>query len=391
MRDNQLYNWQRFWSQRDAYINLGDSGFLVDPTSSTFAKSYNPELVTAQDFMLEPCLVLLGEPGSGKSTELSRLYRSTQEKIDNSRDVILYYNLRNYSSDSLLVKDIFENLDFQSWSRDSTRLYLFLDSLDEGLLTIKQLANTIGANLTKCPTERLFFRIACRTFEWPSTLESILSRLWRDQLKVYEIAPLRRMDVVEAASREEIDFTHFIEEIVQNEIVPLSIKPITLKFLFNTFKRHGSFPLTRSQLYENGCRLLCEEINDSRRVARQTGTLSGLQRLIIAGRIAAVLLITNKSAIFTGVDWGNLPLTDLSIDNLFGSDEQIDDLNFPITRAEVLETLATGLFTSRGEERFGFAHQTYAEFAAGWYLARSQLTMYQTQSLIFHPGDGGKK
>ncbi|NMB55395.1 MAG: hypothetical protein GYA15_11895 [Leptolinea sp.] len=388
----QLYNWQRFWSPRDAQINLSDRGFLVDPTTSTFAKAYNPELVTTQDLILEPCLVLLGEPGAGKSTELCKLYQLTQEKLTNSRNITLYYNLNNYSSDTLLVEEIFGNQNFKSWQGDSNNLFLFLDSLDEGLLTIKQLASTIGAYLAKNSNKRLFFRIACRTFDWPISLENKLINIWeRDQVKVYEIAPLRKMDIAEAAKKENVDSTSFIEEIIHSEVVPLSIKPITLKLLFTIYKQHQNFPLTKSELYESGCKLLCDEINESRRDAHQFGTLSTLQRLTVAGRIAAVLLLSNRSTIFTGTDWGNLPITDLSIDSLIGSNEKFDDLVFPITKAEVLETLATGLFNSRGDERFGFAHQTYAEFAAGWYLAKSQLTGHQIQSLFFHPGDGGKR
>lgn len=82
---------------------------------------------------------------------------------------------------------------------------------------------------------------------------------------------------------------------------------MTLNFLLNTYCRNGQLPLTRTALYLDGCRLLCEEQNQNRKVSGHVGKLTADRRLAIAARIAAVTVFTNRSAIWTGIDQGNVP------------------------------------------------------------------------------------
>jgi hypothetical protein len=56
----------------------------------------------------------------------------------------------------------------------------------------------------------------------------------------------------------------FLERIAALDAAPLAIKPVTLQFLMNIYLRDGEFPTEQLALYETGCRLLCEEQNDSR-------------------------------------------------------------------------------------------------------------------------------
>lgn len=51
----------------------------------------------------------------------------------------------------------------------------------------------------------------------------------------------------------------------------------------------------------------------------------------------------------------------------------------------------TGLFTSRGQHRLRWAHQTYAEFLAALYLCRRTMKLGQKLDLILHHGDPEKK
>jgi hypothetical protein len=61
------YPWKRFWSLRSSRLVLEPSGFLVDP-DGTYGKVLNPEVKHFSEIDATPCLVLLGEPGIGKST-----------------------------------------------------------------------------------------------------------------------------------------------------------------------------------------------------------------------------------------------------------------------------------------------------------------------------------
>src|SRR5439155_6773562 len=73
--------------------------------------------------------------------------------------------------------------------------------------------------------------------------------------------------------------------------------------------------------------------------------------------------------------------------DLLGGTEPIDGQPVEITEAVAREVLDTGLFSARGAEQLGFAHQTYGEFLAGWYVHSRGMDVAQMLSLITHPAD----
>lgn len=386
---NQIYNWKRFWCPREGKINLSDGGYLSDPESE-WGHIYNPDVVPFESIAKNPCLVLLGEPGIGKTSTMQAEQKAIEKKIEKEGCQTLWLDLRSYGSEDRLVHDLFENETFVFWANGNHILHVFLDSLDEGLLLINNMAVLLIDEFKKrkYPIERLYLRIACRTADWPSILENGLKELWgNDVVKVYELAPLRRMDVVEAAKVNNLDPEAFLYEIDRKEVVPLTIKPITLNFLLNTYRKKGSFPSTKSELYLEGCRRLCEETSESRRDAGLTGAFTAEQRLAVAARIAAIIIFANKYAVWTGIDWGDIPDEDVTVHKLCGGKENVNGNEFEVSEAAVKEAIATGLFSSRGLYRMGWAHQTYAEFLAARYLLQHQMTTAQIMSLIVHPGD----
>jgi predicted NACHT family NTPase len=372
-------------------MSLADDGYLFDPESE-WGHSYNPDLVTFAAIAKSPCLVLLGEPGIGKSYAIEAERKNLLKKIHQEGGQTLLLNLRSYRSDDRLVRDLFNSTDFNSWRNGTHDLHIFLDSLDECLLRIDTIATLLVDELNKYRNEvaRLYLRIACRTAVWPKVLEEGLEQLWgKDCVGVYELVPLRRVDVREAANANGLDSDAFLQEINTKKAVPLAIKPITLKFLLNTYRRNGQFsPAQRlHELYLEGCRLLCEEINPSRRASKLIGDFDVEQRLIVAARIAAVTIFANRFAIWTEVDLGDVPDEDVSVKTLCWGSESINGREFQVSEAAVRETLDTGLFSARGLNRMGWAHQTYAEFLAAWYVKQRQMTLPHVMSLIVHPDD----
>ena len=63
---NQLYDWKRFWCLRTGRFDLSDGGYLSDPESQ-LDTIQNPDTVPFTSMAMTPCLVLLSEPGIGKS------------------------------------------------------------------------------------------------------------------------------------------------------------------------------------------------------------------------------------------------------------------------------------------------------------------------------------
>ena len=122
-----------------------------------------------------------------------------------------------------------------------------------------------------------------------------------------------------AAASEGVESEDFLSEAREKNVVSLAIKPVTLKFLLKTYCYHnGQFPTNQTlcDLYLDGCRLLCEEVNRNRRESGLKGKLENEQRLIIAARIAAVIIFANRLAVWTDIHQGDVPEEDVLLHKL---------------------------------------------------------------------------
>jgi predicted NACHT family NTPase len=183
---------------------------------------------------------LLGEPGIGKSVAMAAERSNIEAKVKEEGGQLLWLDLRSHGSEDRLIGALFRSKEFVSWLSGRHELHIYLDSLDECLLRIEQLGSLLVDELTRYPVDRLRFRVACRTADWPNVLETGLRKLWPDgTFKAYELSPLRRVDVKVAATANGLDAEAFLQEIDRKEVVPLAIKPVTLRFLLNTYKNTG--------------------------------------------------------------------------------------------------------------------------------------------------------
>jgi hypothetical protein len=381
------YDWRRFWCPRGGIINLADRGFLVDPEHEQ-ARYYPARVVPLDSLSPFRCLVLLGEPGMGKSVALDAYRQQSGRSAGAAGETILPINLNRFTSDAYLVQSVFQHPRVNAWRQGSGMLHLVLDSVDECLIRIDTLAALLPAELEQLPLDRLKLWIVCRTAVWPEMLEAGLRRLFGENaVGVCELAPLRRKDVSVAAEADGIDAKAFLQEIDRRELAGLAMKPVTLRFLLNNFRRTGSLPTGQVELYQAGCLRLAEEENPSRRVPARADRLSAAQRLAVASRIAGLTVFCRHPVICLGVDDGSLPEGCLPLQALIGGTETADGHPFEVTEAAVRETLDTGLFSARGPEVLGFAHQTYAEFLAAGYLHTNRVTSKQMLGLVTHQAD----
>jgi hypothetical protein len=382
------FDWKRFWCPRGESIDLSDRGFLSDPEDK-WGKYDNPDLVTFERLADLPCAVLLGEPGIGKSWTLRADSPEVQGSLGPSAK-LMCLDLRSFGDERRLIDSLFHSDELESWRKGDWFLHVFLDSLDECLLRIDNVATLLADELPKQPVQRMRLRIACRTAPWPTVLENALTGLF-GACKPYEMVPLRRIDVQRAAEQSGIiDSNAFLARIDALDVSSLAIKPVTLKFLISTYLRDGDFPKNHIELYEKGCRILCEEPNESRRGSGRRGRLSPDERLAVASRIAAVTQLGKRFAVYTGSEAEGVPPEDVFINDLSrGVERAIDEI--PVSMDALWEVLDTGLFSSRGPNRIGWAHQTYAEFLTARYCKRRNMPIEQTRSLIFHPSDQGRR
>ena len=117
---SKLYPWKRFWCPRDGTIPLSDGGFLYDP-EDTYAQYVQKGVVSFDAIQHYPCLVLLGEPGIGKTTAITAEYEATA-RSQNTSERVLLFNLHEYGSEDRLIREVFNCTEFNLWKYDNLKL-----------------------------------------------------------------------------------------------------------------------------------------------------------------------------------------------------------------------------------------------------------------------------
>lgn len=375
-----MFPWQRLWYPQGNQIVLDHSGFLftLDEHGSIVAKYVNSELRSIEEMNDVPCLILLGEAGMGKSQSLE----FSASQLEAKGELVLRVSLGSWGTAEQLVCSIFENETSRSWMGSSRPLYLFLDALDEGLdldnRLDRLLVEELKARLSAAERSRLRLRLACRVSRWPRSLEDSLDALWSDRstesgdaavpssIAIRQLAPLSREQVADAARLSSIDASSFLGAVETAGVGPLAAKPITMLMLFRIFRRRGDLPGTIKEIYEQGCRVLCEDENLNRRERRLRGRQDSSQRFELASRIAAVTMLSNRRQVRLGDSWQVedhevtpaqlVELPSESTSRQFGENDVEDLIEF------------TGLFAGAGPGVYSWAHQSFAEFLAALYL-----------------------
>jgi hypothetical protein len=375
------FDWKRFWTPLGESEQL-NNGYLLDPDGKIFNRNALP-LSRLSD---QRCLALLGEPGMGKTTAMEDTHAELQHGAVSAGEAFLWLDLRICGTDTAVERKLFDTQEFKSWRNGACTLNLFLDGFDECVLRVGVLVPLLLGELGPADLSKLRLRIACRTAEWPKNLSEGLARLYGKDFHVYELAPLRRIDVSRAAETYGLDVERFMTAVDRSEAIPFATKPVTLHMLLARFKRSRELPSDLAGLYEEGCEALCEEGSETR-----TGrtTVSARQRVHIARKIAGIMALCQRTSILRHGGSSAAEPSDLTIDDILDTAERekTEDGESEMTPSAVKEVLNTGLFSGRGSERLGWAHQTYSEFLASEYLQAHRFAPEQIVDLLMHPQD----
>ena len=401
----QTYNWRRYWCRLGSRVSLGLSGFLEDPQGD-FGFS-NAHLKTLTSLTEKHCLILLGEPGIGKSKTLE-LERS---QLDSSTAVLgdsIWVDLRVVGSRQDLDAELFNQGKFTDWLEGERNLYVYLDSLDECLTRaeyiVRYLSKKLGELDSRC-FERLYLRIACRTADWQLLkMGAEIGSLWNkesqaqkdkyaesDEYVVYELVTLRREDIEIAAELDNLDAEQFVNQIIQMGLVSLASKPMTMTMLIDLFaKGRLRSDLTKREIYRDGCERLAEEARDGIRRSTMGTSLDAVQRIAICQRVAALMILGDKGLITLDSFANDLPEGSYRTSDFSGGIEGVAGNELEITEGKIEEVLKTGLFSARSENALGWAHQSYSEYLSAEWLNRC-LSLVQIKSLLFHKEPTGYK
>ena len=383
------YEWTRQWVPRGGTVARDPEGLVLTP-GTPWAKFIPNDAVPIEDLRSRQCLVLLGEPGMGKSRALMDTYEKSRATGD--RNQHLFVNLGEFSSEELLLNRIFCSASFKNWESKKKPFWLFLDSFDECLIRIDSVANLLAGQFAALPSiENFHLRIASRPTEWPAGFESDLKKIWRqyDGVAVHELVPLTREQIQAAAKKNKFDAEKFIEAVINREVGPFAEKPLTLDLLFRIWEDQGTFPNSQAEIYRRGCKLLSEEQNEKRDTTKLRPKLTAQVRLEIASRIAVASVLGRKPLIHlsnkTDESADSLSIADLEGDDHFSSK------GITITSEMIRESLNTGLFASRDAKHLRWSHPTIADFLAAEYLVAHKLSDAQLSDLLINSVDEKKQ
>ena len=307
---------------------------MVDEGQSN--RGMEKSTVPLTDYANAGAYVLIGEPGSGKTTAF---------ETEAARQGAVCVTVRDFLT-----------FGKPEW-RDTT---LFLDGLDEaraGTEDGRTLLDDIRGKLYRlgCPP----FRLSCRWADWLAANDKEgLKQVSRDgTVAIVRLDPLsgRNVKDILANNHGVEDTDGFIEAARERGVDRLLRNPQNLDLLATSVLR-GKWPDSRKETFEQACGMLVCEPNGEHRVANPSSTSAG-PLIEAAGRLCAVQLLSGGAGY-------TLP------------DRAVPDADYP-SLAEVdgeagghtRTVLGTRLFVGTSVGKLAPAHRQIAEFLAARHVS----------------------
>ena len=283
------------------------------------------------DYWCHDALVVLGDPGAGKTT----CFKKAASEEPNAE----YVTVRNL----LTLK-----------SRSYPGKTLYLDGLDEQRSKSKDgttILDDLRQRLDELGSPR--FRLSCRSADWygSSDLENLSEVAPSDSIAVISLEPLSKDDIITIAAEHVPSSQEFLKEASKRGIDELLTNPQTLDLILTVVKTND-WPSSRMELFEKACEILLHEENDEHSRAHRDADTKSLVEA--AGYLCTVILCSGLEGVA------------LSRKNSCDDYPYLTEFG---QRPEVLRLAAQQrLFKGAGPEQRQPLHRTMAEFLAAKHL-----------------------
>ena len=298
------------------------------------------------EFRDRPAYVLLGDPGSGKSTS----FEAEREALGENACLV--------PARRLLAGDPHAHPEWRNRT-------LFIDGLDEVRAGNGDARTPLDAVCRRLDTlSRPRFRLSCREADWlgANDRRNLAGFSPDGDIAVLRLDPLTDENVERILhARDGIDDPRsFVAAAREKGVAGFLENPQCLNLLADVVTAGGGWPGSRLELFEQACRLMILEHNDEHRIAAQTPATEAAtedELLDAAGRLCAVLLLAGAAGCATAPCGQDTDYPDLRRCAL--------EYREPCRRA-----ISTKLFKAVADGRFQPVHRHVAEFLAGRHLAR---------------------
>nr|WP_240981719.1 MULTISPECIES: NACHT domain-containing protein [unclassified Streptomyces] len=388
----------RFCVPANDAVPVDEDGFLLDPETwgSGFTAGGRADVVPLSEACATSA-VLLGEAGIGKSHALTTVLDPSSSAVrwDASGRVDLGQVSR---FDDLVRKarPVLDRLDpspsapsAPATGIEQTKPFLLvLDGVDECQATAKEIAGWLTDLATQYDCSSLQVLIACRGMAYNDILRQAAADAFGiTDAHTYTLAPLRRSDLITAATARDLDGDRFLQAVIDADAQALARAPLTLQLLLDMFAADQALPTSRTALYAFALPHALMSQGEDRDPDGLEGTQE--QRFAAAARLACYCLLTGAA----GVSKRRRPTPDahlLSIDTFLGAEEGTSQGTFVIERPIIESVLNSPLFASHGPEAAGPAHASIAAYLAARYLADHSLPREQLHALLLYQGEIGE-
>lgn len=284
-------------------------------------------------------LVVLGDPGVGKSRLVEQFCKkSGTETCVNAISLPMYQ-----SSQHLLREEVFPR----------KTVIDEVDAVTAG--DPRKIVEKVLAHLGHFRAAN--FVLVCRSVDWVEASRHAIKDRWSKVPTIGTLLPLDESGIVQFADDldPELGGAEFLAEAQRRGLGPLLGNPQLLRMLLETAE--DGWPESKSDLYENVCRKLAREKNQTHKQLAGKRT-PGVDTLCDAsGFVFAQLLLSGTEGV-----------ADNGSDRLPDADDLSSDAH---SKSDVASAIATNLFHAKGGGVFVPHHRTIAEYLAAKWLSES--------------------